>query len=202
MAGWHRPMNPTIAQSKADLRRGLRRPERSAEERRALSQAACVRLQREPCWTAAATILFYSARGDEIDLAGLIKEALAGGKTAALLKFEPDSNAYASFQVKDLARDCAPGKFGLGEPGPGCGAVPVNQLDLVLVPGVAFDPAGHRLGRGRGYYDRLLAGVAGIKCGVAFDEQIVPAVPVEPHDIILDCIVTPTRWLDIRSRAV
>lgn len=195
-------MNRTMAQCKADLRRELRRPGRSAEERRALSQAACNRLQQEPCWTAAKTILFYSARGDEIDLAGLIEEALAGGRTAALLKFEPASNAYSSFQVKDLARDCAPGKFGLAEPGPRCGSVPVNQLDLVLVPGVAFDPAGHRLGRGRGYYDRLLAGVAGIKCGVAFDEQIVPTLPVEPHDIILDCIVTPTRWLDVRSRTV
>ncbi|MBP9903534.1 MAG: 5-formyltetrahydrofolate cyclo-ligase, partial [Verrucomicrobia bacterium] len=73
---------------------------------------------------------------------------------------------------------------------------PLNRLDLVLVPGVAFDPRGGRLGRGQGYYDRLLAGVRGTKCGVAFDEQIVDAVPVGPLDIRLNCILTPTRWIE------
>jgi ribonuclease Y len=54
---------------------------------------------------------------------------------------------------------------------------------LALVPGVGFDAAGHRLGRGRGYYDRILAGVAGTRCGVAFDEQLAGPIPAEPHDI-------------------
>jgi 5-formyltetrahydrofolate cyclo-ligase len=67
---------------------------------------------------------------------------------------------------------------------------------LALVPGVAFDVRGGRLGRGRGFYDRLLAGVSGAKCGVAFDEQIVDAVPAGPLDIRLNCILTPTRWIE------
>jgi 5-formyltetrahydrofolate cyclo-ligase len=70
-------------------------------------------------------------------------------------------------------------------------------LDLVLAPGVAFDLQGHRLGRGKGFYDRLLADVRGVKCGVAFDEQIVDAVPVGPLDVGVDCLVTPTRWLEV-----
>jgi len=71
------------------------------------------------------------------------------------------------------------------------------RLDLALVPGVAFDLNGHRLGRGKGYYDRLLAMLTGPACGVAFDQQIVSQVPNEPHDVRLSCILTPTRWHDV-----
>ena len=71
------------------------------------------------------------------------------------------------------------------------------RLDLVLVPGVAFDLHGRRLGRGRGYYDRLLSQVGGRTCGVAFDEQVVSEVPVEAHDVLLNCILTPTRWFEL-----
>jgi 5-formyltetrahydrofolate cyclo-ligase len=66
-----------------------------------------------------------------------------------------------------------------------------------LVPGVAFDLHGRRLGRGKGFYDRLLADVRGKTCGVAFDEQIVREVPVEPHDSDVNCILTPTRWIEL-----
>jgi 5-formyltetrahydrofolate cyclo-ligase len=65
-----------------------------------------------------------------------------------------------------------------------------------LVPGLAFDPSGRRLGRGKGFYDRLLAMVRGRKCGIAFEEQVVPEIPVEPHDIRLDCLLTPRRWME------
>jgi 5-formyltetrahydrofolate cyclo-ligase len=54
---------------------------------------------------------------------------------------------------------------------------------------------GRRLGRGKGYYDRLLAAVRGAKCGVAFDQQVVSEIPVEPHDILMNFTLTPTRWL-------
>jgi 5-formyltetrahydrofolate cyclo-ligase len=68
---------------------------------------------------------------------------------------------------------------------------------LVLAPGVGFDAAGGRLGRGRGFYDRLLAHISGIKCGVAFDPQLVERIPMERHDARMNCILTPTRWLEI-----
>ena len=77
------------------------------------------------------------------------------------------------------------------------GVVSLNRLDFILVPGVAFDLHGRRLGRGRGYYDILLAKVRGTTCGVAFDEQIVREVPVEPHDSDVNCILTPTRWIEL-----
>jgi 5-formyltetrahydrofolate cyclo-ligase len=76
-------------------------------------------------------------------------------------------------------------------------SAPLNRLDFILVPGVAFDLHGRRLGRGRGFYDQLLANVRGRTCGVAFDEQIVRDVPIEPHDVSLNCILTPTRWVEL-----
>jgi hypothetical protein len=59
----------------------------------------------------------------------------------------------------------------------------------------AFDLLGRRLGRGRGYYDKMLAAPSGVRCGVGFDQQIVSEIPVAPHDAHLNCILTPTRWL-------
>ena len=67
---------------------------------------------------------------------------------------------------------------------------------MILVPGVAFDLHGRRLGRGKGFYDQLLAGVRGTTCGVAFDVQVVRELPQEPHDARVNCILTPTRWLE------
>jgi len=73
----------------------------------------------------------------------------------------------------------------------------LNRLDFILVPGVAFDLQGRRLGRGKGFYDQILAVVRGTVCGVAFDQQITPEIPVEPHDAVVNCILTPTRWIEL-----
>jgi len=99
--------------------------------------------------------------------------------------------------VNDLAVDTHVGEFGVIEPVAACPVIPPNRLDFVVVPGVAFTLDGRRIGRGKGFYDRLLARVDGVKCGVAFDEQIVEMIPLEPHDIRMDWIVTPTRLVRV-----
>jgi 5-formyltetrahydrofolate cyclo-ligase len=99
--------------------------------------------------------------------------------------------------VRDPVRDLSVGKFDVREPVASYPTVALNRLDFVLVPGIAFDLRGRRLGRGKGFYDRLLTDVRGKTCGVAFDEQIVPEIPIEPHDIPVHCILTPTRWLEL-----
>lgn len=86
------------------------------------------------------------------------------------------------------------GRFGILEPPASAPVADPNGLDLILVPGVAFDREGGRLGRGRGYYDRLLAGTSAFKVGVCFDWQIVPEVPREAHDIRMDAVVTPSNF--------
>ena len=104
---------------------------------------------------------------------------------------------YVACEIKDPEKDLLVGRFGIREPETSCGEIELNRLDFTLVPGVAFDLQGRRLGRGKGFYDRMLAAVRGTTCGVAFDEQIVEEVPVEPHDTRVNCILTPTRWIEL-----
>jgi 5-formyltetrahydrofolate cyclo-ligase len=166
-------------------------------ERSAASLRACALLRLQPVWKSARAVLFYAPLAGEIDLSPLINEGLREGKAIALPRFMAETGAYGAFQIRDAAGDCAPGKFGISEPTARCASFPPKRLDLALAPGVGFDAAGHRLGRGRGFYDRLLAQISGIKCGVAFDQQLVERIPVERHDARMNCILTPTRWLEI-----
>jgi 5-formyltetrahydrofolate cyclo-ligase len=89
------------------------------------------------------------------------------------------------------------GEFGIREPAAKCAEIPFGKFDLVLVPGVAFDLRGCRLGRGRGFYDRLLVEVRGVKCGVAFDDQIVNEIPAGTLDVQVDFILTATRCVKV-----
>ncbi len=144
--------------------------------------------------------MLYAPLPSEPDISPLLTDALAAGKLLALPRFNPATNAYEAVQVTDLAHDLALGPFQVREPVASCPVVPLNRLDLALVPGLGFDARGRRLGRGKGHYDRLLAGFTGMKIGVAFDFQIVDEVPCEAHDIALDAVVTPTRWLAALER--
>lgn len=131
----------------------------------------------------------------EVDIWPLVNEAVAEGKIVALPKFVPSARNYVASRIHDLDSDLVLGSFGIREPADHCSQIPLNQLDFILVPGIAFDLHGRRLGRGKGYYDQLLKDVRGRSCGVAFDQQIEPVIPVEPHDVLVNCILTPTRWL-------
>ncbi len=185
---------------KPELRRLLRATIRaiSASQRTAASQATRLLLDQQSEWRDAASIFFYAPLGEELDIWPLLLDTLAAQKTVCLPRFDSRSQRYVPCRIQNIEADIAIGQFSLREPAPHCPAVPLNQLDLILVPGIGFDTRGNRLGRGKGFYDRLLTAVRGTKCGVAFDEQIVPSVPVEAHDVTLDRIVTPTRWIDCR----
>jgi 5-formyltetrahydrofolate cyclo-ligase len=181
--------------NKSVLRARLREILRSipAEERAAGSQSLCDVLRQQSEWQEARAVLGYVPLADEPDILALLEEAWRAQQTVALPRFDVLSQGYVACLVRE-AGELVPGRFGVREPGAHCPAISLNQLDLILVPGVAFDLSGHRLGRGKGFYDRLLAGVHGHKCGVAFTEQIVPAVPAESHDVLVNSILTPTRW--------
>ncbi len=154
-------------------------------------------LPQQPFWKDARSVLFFAPIPDEADIWPLLAETLAVGKIAALPRFDPASNDYLACHVQNPQNEVEPGQFGIREPKAGCPEFPLERLGLILVPGVAFDLLGGRLGRGRGFYDRLLAKFQGIKCGVAFDEQVVPAVPAATFDVRMDFVVTPTRCLEI-----
>ena len=151
------------------------------------------RLKEQPFWQNAASVLFFAPLADEVDVWPLLEEAMAGEKITALPRHDYASNDYIACRVKNPQSEIGPGQFGIREPKAGCAEIPLERLGLILVPGVALDLSGRRLGRGRGFYDRLLAEIHGIKCGVAFDEQIVDTVPAGNLDVRMDFVLTPTR---------
>ena len=191
--------NGTLQKTKASLRNqmtsALSRIRLSARE--AASAQGLALLQRQEAWREASSILFFAPLPMELNVWPLLADAIGNGKTVSLPRFVAESGQYEACRVEDPTRDVQPGRFGIREPIPLCPVVPLNRLDFILVPGVAFDLHGRRLGRGKGFYDQLLAEVRGTTCGVAFDEQIVREVPVEPHDVVLNCILTPTRWIEL-----
>lgn len=174
----------------------------SAAERAADSVRACSRLQQQETWQNARSILFYAPLPDELDVRLLWEVALTQSKIVALPRYAKETGAYVACCVDAPWASLVPGKLGIMEPKENAPIFPLNQLDLVLAPGVGFDLAGGRLGRGKGFYDRLLREVTGTKCGIGFDQQVVKEVPVEAHDILLNCILTPTRWLTFDPSAV
>src|SRR5476651_2557574 len=164
----------------------------SPAARTAASAQICSRLKEQEFWKNAASVLFFAPLPGEADLWQLLEETLAAGKTVALPRFDAAEQSYVACRVQNLRGEIVTGHFGVREPHTGCVEIPLGRLDLALVPGVAFDLNGNRLGRGKGFYDRLLADVRGVKCGIAFDEQVVEEVPAEQTDVPVDFILTPT----------
>lgn len=190
-----------MASRKAELRGRLCAALRaiSEVERAAGSRAICERLMGEALWREARSVLLFMPIREEPDVSSLLNAALNGGKRVALPRYRKAEDVYEACWVERAADDLLPGFYGIPEPGKHCASVVGNTLDLILVPGIGFRPDGGRLGRGKGYYDQLLASVPGLTCGVAFDCQITSEVPLESHDVVLNCILTPTRWLGLTS---
>jgi 5-formyltetrahydrofolate cyclo-ligase len=188
-------MRDLKASLRSQVRENLKRisPAQCEQE----SSRARATLEQQPIWLQAQTILFFAPMPDELDIWPSLPIALDSGKRVFLPRFVSATNSYAACEVKFPDTDIEIGQFGIREPSESCSQFPLNRLDFVLVPGVAFDLHGRRLGRGKGFYDQLLATVCGKTCGVAFDEQIVTEIPVEPHDVLLNCILTPSRWIQL-----
>jgi 5-formyltetrahydrofolate cyclo-ligase len=166
------------------------------DQQKYLSRRACELFLSQDVYARAKSILLYMPLQAELDVRLIYERATSDGKDLALPRFVPEISAYGAYFVGD--EPLAPGAFGALEPSDN-NPVPVNRLDLIVAPGLAFDARGRRLGRGKGFYDRLLCTTTGVKCGICFDEQLLAEIPVEPHDIHLDFVATPTRWIDCRG---
>jgi 5-formyltetrahydrofolate cyclo-ligase len=192
--------SPLVIQKREIRKEGRARIRAVSEEAlRKFSADAARLLSDRPEWKHAQRILAYLALKDELEFSHTLKSALADGKTIALPRFIPEQDTYcaAILPQKENFASLSFGRFGILEPPSTAPTIPLNQLDFVLVPGVAFDLSGRRLGRGKGFYDRLLAETnsACMKCGVALEEQIVAAIPAESHDIAMNFVLTPSRWI-------
>lgn len=189
-------MNPLSSEQKQALRQQVSQALQnlSTAERAADSRRICELLRAQPVWREARAVLLFAPAYFEPDVRPLLDQGLRAGKIVTLPGSAPATGLYRPRRVEQPGCNLEAGPFGILEPGPGCPIFPTNQLDFVLVPGIAFTPNGGRLGRGKGHYDRLLAEVRGFKCGVAFDCQVLADLPLEAHDVRLNCILTPTRW--------
>jgi len=147
----------------------------------------------------AAWIHFYVSSGSEVETTGMIAHALSRGKRVSVPKMERETKRLVLSEIKDPVRDLSPGPKGIPEPTPeSFRAVDAGAMELFVIPGVAFDERGNRLGQGAGYYDRMLAGLDGRIpiVGLAFEIQIVDKVPAEAHDVRVNRIVTDKRVID------
>ena len=138
----------------------------------------------------ARTVVCYAALGDEVDSDPAIGALLDRGIRVALPRVSRGRLVLAS--VTDLDAHLATGRFGIREPLSDRPVLDPADVDLFVVPGLAFDRSGHRLGYGGSFYDRLLRGRRddALVAAVAFADQLVDAVPAEPHDHPVDCVVT------------
>jgi 5-formyltetrahydrofolate cyclo-ligase len=192
-------MNTAKSKLKADLRSKIRKVLKNfpPEKRRLDSEKLCAKLKEQSFYQNAASILFFAPLPNEVDLWPSLEESLMAKKIVALPRFDLAGQSYVVCRVENLQSEIVSGQFGIREPSLDCVEIPLDTIDLVLVPGIAFDSRGNRLGRGRGFYDQLLQDFRGKKAGVAFDEQVVDAVPVEKADVKMDFVVTPTRCVKV-----
>lgn len=181
-------------EEKATLRKEAlrRRDALPADERAAMSLRIFSEIMRLPAYTHPRVVLAYASFGSEPETRGFLRRVLEDGKRLLLPRVEPDG--LALYAVRDLTLDLAPGPWGIPEPiADRCSLVDPGLVGLVLVPGVAFDRAGGRIGYGAGYYDRLLAGAVPGEAplvAAAFEAQMVEQIPVDPHDVPVDVVIT------------
>ena len=160
----------------------------------AASEAVCRLILESAAWREAGQAMLYMAIPGELDLNQLLINGLESGKKIALPRYSVKKKAYEACALRRLS-DLVPGKFDILEPPEDSPIMDTMQLDLAVVAGVAFDRLGGRLGRGGGFFDRLLTGIPAAKCGVCLDEQVRQDVPVDRHDVKMDMIATPSGWL-------
>lgn len=136
---------------------------------------------------------YVSSKENEVDTRALICTCLEQGKCVAVPVVMPGTKALAHALIDGLDQ-LVVGPWGLAQPDPAAATwLPAEaRIDLVVVPGLAFDRSGHRIGWGGGYYDRFLAQVQTVKIGLCYDELVLDCIPGEPHDVPVDMVVAET----------
>lgn len=161
------------------------------------SAAVAARLLDLPEVAGAGTLATFAAARGEIDPAGAVAARAAAGARVAFPRVVADGLPRLRFHLVLQPGDLQPGAFGILEPQAACPEVAAGELDVVLVPGLAFDPQGRRLGYGGGYYDEVAARLRelgrGFLVGVGFDFQLRDEVPAGEGDVSIDCVVTDAR---------
>lgn len=148
----------------------------------------CENILSHPWFSQAGTVMAYAALAGEPDLEAVLDAALRLGKRLVLPRCE-EKGIMTGRQITSLAQ-LETGAYGIREPAQSAVAIEPREIDLILVPGMAFDCRGGRLGRGAGYYDRYLAGYSGKTMGVCYQSRMMETVPMEEFDKKMDAVAT------------
>lgn len=184
---------PDLTPTKAAVRKELRAKldALSDADRHSRSLAACALVNSSPEFAAASVVMLYLSTAQEVDTAPLALRCWQAGKTVVVPKVSWDQRRMLPTEITSLTAGITTTGPGVREP-VGGKPIPVNLIDLVIVPGLGFTATGHRIGRGMGFYDRFLAQpeFLGLSCGLAFEEQVLPELPMLEHDVPLSMLAT------------
>lgn len=170
-----------LLKKRKDLSRALRRQK---------SRKIFARLFKVPKFRKAEKIAVYFSVTPEVETRPLLARLLKN-RRIFLPRVDPCKKGLVLHRVKALGRDLRKGAYSIMEPRPRCPRADASMMDLMIVPGVGFDKKGNRLGRGAGYYDRLLKKAKKVhKIGICFREQIVGKIPMTGHDVPVDQVIT------------
>jgi 5-formyltetrahydrofolate cyclo-ligase len=185
----HNYTKKTVRERTLTLLRNQKKEERSIK-----SLAIAGKLFQMEAFREAETILFYASFDGEVETFDMMKEAQKLGKTIGLPGIDGDSKNITPTAVMSLEDDLETGLYGIKQPKMDQTRILAeDSIDMVVVPGVAFDKKNNRLGRGGGYYDRFLELLSPdtTTVGLAFDFQIVDSLSFqESHDIPVSCVLT------------
>jgi 5-formyltetrahydrofolate cyclo-ligase len=163
------------------------------------SSAIAHRIRELSSFRRAACIVLTLPFRSEWETRSLLDDALARGAAVALPRVNEATRMIELHRVRDAIADVAAGYRGIPEPLASLPRMEARDVEWILVPGVAFDMHGRRLGYGGGYYDRLLPLLSPVATRIAgaFDLQLVESIPAAPHDLTVNAIATPTRLVAI-----
>ena len=161
------------------------------EEIERLSQSACERLCRTAEFDKAKVVMLFLPLGKEINTGFAVERAFEQGKVVVVPKVLWADREMAAVRMVSIDCEMRAGRYGLREPVSG-GNVPIDQIDLVVVPGLGFDAHGNRLGRGGGFYDRFLSNsdCRAVLCGLGFERQVIDELPTKKFDVKMDMLAT------------
>ena len=141
-------------------------------------------------------VMLYMNNKNEVTTENIIKRTYEYSKIVVLPLFDPVKETMRLMKVDNPDKDLIAGPRGILEPNPNkCKPVPMDCIDIAIVPGIAMDEKGGRLGLGDGVYDRIIPDLPMTtrKVGLAFEGQLIPLVPMEPHDKHVDIVITEKR---------
>lgn len=174
---------------KQEIRRKIKNRKQllTDQERQHASKAVFDRLEQTAAFLLAERVMLYHSLPDELPTHDFLR------RWSTVKQFFLPRVAGVNLEILPYNADSlAPGAFDIEEPQEGQTVDPAT-IDLIVVPAVALDRRGNRLGRGRGFYDRLLPSTRAVTVGVAYDFQLVEEIPAEPHDIPLDIVISESE---------